>query len=526
MKFLKKINLVFFIVFLFVTFFNLNIYANEQYINVGLSKYKNINSITLDNKNITIGKNNNSSFYGDVTLNTNNTFTIKPLNMYSIKIYNVFSSYNEALNFSMSYKDSYIFKDNGWYVMIGSFYNMLDANRFMTNQNISGEIVKVENTIGIYDNNKLLIGYEDSLSIKSNDDISLANKKYRNFINIICKKNSLSVINVLNIEEYLYGVVPSEMPSSWHKEALKAQAVACRNYAYSNLGLHKNEGFDVCDTIHCQVYNGISGEKPSTTETVNETKGILAYYNNEKINAVYSSSSGGYTDNAENVWNNNIPYLKAVKDEYEEGAKKWTRTFTFDELSSVLSIGTLNEIILESSPITERAISLTFVGSNGEKVLKKEEIRSFFSKFKGGSLDSRNFKMATSNANITTKNTQDNTSKNNNIYGISSKGSNPINLDNYFSINKDDNLKKSQNIFVIDKNQTKYNLNIKNNDSTLDNTKYVSKITRQDTTSVTFIGKGWGHGVGMSQYGANSLAKKGYKYDEILKYYYTGIEVR
>ncbi|WP_250278729.1 SpoIID/LytB domain-containing protein [[Clostridium] colinum] len=521
---MKNISFVVINILFFIGYFNFNIYASQQYISVGLSKYQNTSAISLDNKNIVLGKNNNSIFQEDIGLSTNSNYVIKGLSTYSIKYNNVFYNYNEALNFSTSYKDSYIYKDDKWYVMIGNFSNILDADNFIRSQNISGEIVKIENSIGIYDNNKLILGYKDIVSIKSNNNISISNKEYRNFINIICKNNTLNVTNILDIEEYLYGVVPSEMPSSWPKEALKAQSVACRNYAYSNIGVHKNEGYDVCDTVHCQVYNGVSGEKQSTNEAVNETKGIFAYYNNEKINAVYSSSSGGYTDDSENVWNTSVPYLKAVKDEYEEGAKQWTRTFTFDELSSVASVGTVNEVILESSPVTGRAISLTFVGTNGKKVLEKEEIRTFFSKFKGGSLESRNFKMAQSsnysNTNITSNNSI------NKYYGISSKGNNVIDKDNYFTINKDNNTVKSSEMFVIDKSGNKTNILSTNNKPTNTTTNFASKISKTDSNSITFVGKGWGHGVGMSQYGANSLAKKGYKFDEILKYYYIGIEVR
>ncbi|WP_317368689.1 SpoIID/LytB domain-containing protein [uncultured Tyzzerella sp.] len=429
--------------------------------------------------------------------------------------------------FSKNYENSYIYKDNDYYVMIGNFNNSTDANNTMISKNINGEVVHIDNSIGIYDNNHLLAVYKNSITIKSNDYISLLNKKYRNLINIICKNNSLSVINTLDIEEYLYGVVPSEMPSSWHKEALKAQAVTARNYAYANLGTHKKDGYDVCDTVHCQVYNGVNNEKQSTTDAINETKGVFAYYNNELINAVYSSSSGGYTDDAENVWNNSVPYLKAVKDEYEEGAKQWTRTFTFDELSSMASIGTVNEIILENSSVTGRVNKLTLIGTNGEKVLEKEEVRTFFSKHIGGSLDSKNFKMLKANNYISANSKQDNIEKDNTIYAISSKGSSAINRD-VFVIDKNTTSSEIDNMYVINKNQNISNLLPKNKDdyNTNSNINYVSKLTRKDSNSVTFVGKGWGHGVGMSQYGANSLAKKGYKYDEILKYYYTGIEVK
>lgn len=521
---MKKIGVISFFILIFLLGTSYKAYANEKYISVLISKYKNTNNISIGNKNINIGKNENNIFYNGAEISTNKNFSVKPINMYSIKCKDRFYDYNEALNFSKGFNDSYIYKDDMYYVMLGSFTNMIEANNYLSSNNINGDITKIENSIGIYEDNMLLIVHKDNMAIKSSDSILIDNKQYRNFINITCKNNILTVINILDIEEYLYGVVPAEMPASWHKEALKAQAVACRNYAYANLGNHKNEGFDICDTVHCQVYNGLSNEKESTSQAVDETKGIFAYYDNELINAVYSSSSGGYTDDAENVWNNSVPYLKSVKDEYEEGAKQWTRTFTFDELSSIANIGVINEVILENSSITGRATSLTLVGTTGEKVLKKEEIRTFFSKSSDGSLESRNFKMAQSN--LYSNNQKSNKNNNNDYYGVSSTGNNIINKNSYFTMDKNGNIQKAKNIVVIDKNQNIQTLSNDNINNNTENINYASKVTRQDSNSLTFIGKGWGHGVGMSQYGANSLAKKGYKYDEILKYYYTGINVR
>ncbi len=537
---MKKLNFFILFVFILINCVTFQAYANEHFISVGLTKYKNLTNISLDNKSVGIGKFDNNTFHLDTTLNGNN-FNIKPLNGYGIKHNNKFYSYDEALNFAKNYNKSYVYKDDSYYVITGSFNNNTEANNYMTSQNIVGEVVKLENTIGIYDSSNILAGYKDSIAIKTEEFVSISKRPYRNVINITIKSGNLNIVNILNVEEYLYGVVPSEMPPSWHKEALKAQSVAARNYAYANLGLHKNDGYDVCDTIHCQVYNGVSNEQQSTNDAINETKGVLAYYNNQLINAVYSSSSGGYTDDAENVWNSSIPYLKAVKDEFEEGGKQWTRTFTFDELSSIASIGSVNEVILENSSVTGRATKLTFVGTNGQKVLEKEEIRTFFSKTIGGSLDSRNFKMAQGNTYISQNNNTNNQNNSDNnkdksLYAISSKNNNTINKDNTFVIDKNNNKSKLTNTYAIDKSQNTLNItntaqqnnsnNSNENNNNNNNITYVSKITRQNSNSITFVGKGWGHGVGMSQYGANSLAKKGYKYDEILKYYYTGIEVR
>lgn len=517
---MKKIGfLINIIIFLFC--FNVTVYADDQFISVGLTKYKNVSTINLNNKNITIGKVDGYNFSSDGILSTNSSYTIKPLNIYTIKTQNNFYNYNDALNFSSSFTDGFIYKDNSWYVLVGSFNNMLDATNFKNTQNIDGEIIKINDCVAVYENGKVKVTYKNNMAIKSDDNITIDNKSYRNVININSQNNLLTVTNILDIEQYLYGVVPSEMPASWHKEALKAQAVACRNYAHSNLGNHKSEGFDVCDTTHCQVYNGTLNEKQTTTDAINETKGIYAYYNNQIINAVYSSSSGGYTDDAENVWSNSVPYLKAVDDSQEEGGKQWTRTFTFDELSNIANIGTVTEVILENSPVTGRVMVLTLKGANGEKKLEKDEIRTFFSKTTGGSLDSKNFKMAQS-----VISSVDSTKMQNSFYITSKSGTNNVSQQDFFVTNKNGDISKLNNMFIINKDKKVSNVTTQNTSTNTTTANYVSKLTRNESNSVTFVGKGWGHGVGMSQYGANSLAKKGYTYDQILKHYYTGIEVR
>jgi stage II sporulation protein D len=135
-------------------------------------------------------------------------------------------------------------------------------------------------------------------------------------------RHTLTLVNELPLEEYLRGVVPNELsPSTFGQvEALKAQAVAARTYIYRNLGQYANEGYDVCSTDSCQVYAGASSEDPLSTQAVLDTRGMIAIYDGKPINALYSSTCGGRTEDAANIFNEKIPYLVSVPCEYKHPA--------------------------------------------------------------------------------------------------------------------------------------------------------------------------------------------------------------
>ncbi len=130
---------------------------------------------------------------------------------------------------------------------------------------------------------------------------------------------SLTLVNELPLEAYLLGVVPNELgPSTFPElEALKAQSVAARTYIVRNLGGFEDEGFDICDTDFCQVYGGFDTEHPLATQAVEETRGQIATYEGEPINALYSSTCGGRTEDAENVFGESVPYLVSTICHYE-----------------------------------------------------------------------------------------------------------------------------------------------------------------------------------------------------------------
>ena len=132
-------------------------------------------------------------------------------------------------------------------------------------------------------------------------------------------RRTLTVVNELPLEDYLRGVVPNELnPAAFGQlEALKAQAVAARTYIHRNVGQYKKEGYDICATDACQVYFGALTENALATQAINETRGVVATYDGRPINALYSSTCGGRTEDAEHIFNEKVPYLVSVSCEYK-----------------------------------------------------------------------------------------------------------------------------------------------------------------------------------------------------------------
>lgn len=149
--------------------------------------------------------------------------------------------------------------------------------------------------------------------------VSAKGRWYRGNIIIQNKNGKLTVINDLPLEEYIRGVVPAEMPTSWAYEAHKAQAIAARSYALANLGKRARLGYDLKDTPEDQAYNGASAETAGTNSAVEETKGIVLTYNTKVISAYYSASAGGQTN--VNNWGSSVPYLRSVPS-FDDNVKK------------------------------------------------------------------------------------------------------------------------------------------------------------------------------------------------------------
>ncbi|HYO90965.1 MAG TPA: SpoIID/LytB domain-containing protein, partial [Pyrinomonadaceae bacterium] len=136
-------------------------------------------------------------------------------------------------------------------------------------------------------------------------------KPYRGRLEVFANaQGGLTVVNVLGLEDYVRGVVPNELnyPAI---EALKAQAVAARTYAVRNRNQFASQGFDLLPTTRSQVYGGLSTEQPLTSRAVEETRGVVATYRDAPINALYTSTCGGRTEDSENIFSNAEPYLRA-----------------------------------------------------------------------------------------------------------------------------------------------------------------------------------------------------------------------
>ena len=221
--------------------------------------------------------------------------------------------------------------------------------------------------------------------------IQVNHTPYRGYIAIL-KRTGLTVVNYVLVEDYLYGVVPKEMPPSWNVEALRAQSVAARTFALKNRKSHSAEGFDLCSTSHCQVYEGMPAEMRTTTEAVDSTRGEVLFYKGAIMDALFHTDSGGMTESSEYVWGSPVPYLRAVT-EVQMQTQPWNRTVSMSEFAQKLekngrAIGTLKEVRL--SPLTVgkgssdrspsgRVRSAEFVGTKGHITLSGNELRSLFS---------------------------------------------------------------------------------------------------------------------------------------------------
>ena len=138
-------------------------------------------------------------------------------------------------------------------------------------------------------------------------------RPYRGRIEVFTNlRGSLTVVNELGLEDYTRGVVANELSPGGYPaiEALKAQAIAARTYALKNRGQFMAQGFDVLPTTRSQVYRGLTSENPLSTRAVDETRGLIATYAGEPINALYTSTCGGRTEDSENIFNQAVPYLR------------------------------------------------------------------------------------------------------------------------------------------------------------------------------------------------------------------------
>ena len=213
---------------------------------------------------------------------------------------------------------------------------------------------------------------------------------YRGGVRLLPRENGFAVINRVTTEEYLQGVVPQEMPSSWNAEALKAQAVAARTFALRHRRRHERDGFDLCATTHCQQYGGIRAERAETNAAIQATCGEVQVYQGKLIEALFHTDSGGMTENSRDVWGQDISYLHAAT-EVHRNTQPWEKTLTANECSILLSrhgknLGQLKKIELsalqlgKSGPDRTASGRVRFVritGTKGQDIVSGNDLRNW-----------------------------------------------------------------------------------------------------------------------------------------------------
>jgi stage II sporulation protein D len=202
------------------------------------------------------------------------------------------------------------------------------------------------------------------------------------FIHLVRKGKGFQVINRVDLEEYVKGVVPAEVSSTWHPEMLKAQAVAARTYAFYQQMLSGAREYDVAATIQDQVYRGKEGVDAGIIRAVEETRGLVVTYDGAPIYAAFSSTAAGLTEDAMNVWSKEYPYLKGVECPFDLMSPyyQWKSSFKIDILEQNLRqqgfpVGTITTMTPLSFSRGGRVANLRVLHSGGELIIRGEELR-------------------------------------------------------------------------------------------------------------------------------------------------------
>jgi len=201
-------------------------------------------------------------------------------------------------------------------------------------------------------------------------------------VHLVRKGKGFLVINRVDLEEYVKGVVPAEVSSTWHPEMLKAQAVAARTYALYQQMLSATREYDVAATVQDQVYRGKQGIDAGILRAVEETRGLVITYQDAPIYAAFSSTAAGLTEDAMNVWSKDYPYLKGVECPFDLMSPyyQWKSSFKIDTLEQSLrqqgfTVGSISTMTPLSFSRGGRVATLRILHSGGELVLRGEELR-------------------------------------------------------------------------------------------------------------------------------------------------------
>lgn len=478
--------------------------------------------------------------------NSSSGFNVRVGLSYQVAVPIDASSYNDAKAEASEYiSNGYSnavagYYKNDWAVIIYGYENMSAANSAASA--LGGKALSPSDVtiLDIDGNPILLIADSDAyfMGTGSTPVVDLGARSYRGIIDFIHNSDgTITAVNVIDLEEYLYGVVASEIPSSYEYEAIKAQACAARTYALYKWNRESDIGYDICDSTHCQAYMGYDYEDSTTRQAVIDTEGELIYYNGSPIEALFFSSSGGYTEDAVNVWGTDVAYLKAVDDSQEINCPEWERTITIDDLDNLIqtngyNIGSATGMRITIDNKTNRVQKLEILGTEGTKTITLEACRTVFGSI-GSSFNSRNYTITNG---VVESGGKTETVTSNVIGTFISEPLEGFEVGSDYVIGADCAVIYSNasgaKAYGYDGKEIDLD-DIPNIDDLITTT---TTVTTSNSTSGTTVisskgstieikGYGIGHGVGLSQMGANGMAKNGADYKEILKHYYTGVTV-
>ena len=336
--------------------------------------------------------------------------------------------------------------------------------------------------------------------------IEINNRRYRGSVEIFPTQGAtgMTAVNIVSVDDYTYGVLSRTLTPEWPEQAVKAQAIAVRTYALYNVGKHKDEGFDLCDTGDCQVYEGQVQEDAKIARAVEETRGLVVLYQNYLAAAHSHLSSGGYTENSEMVLAKAYPYLRGTADfDQTSPYYRWQKRISPQELEGLLkgagfNFGALTAIELSrrtTAPVNapDRGVSgrvrmITFIGKDGIAALTGEQIQKLLS------LPSTLFDVSVAVP--------------------------MTNIDSNITDSYGDR----------DTKQIQISLPPAATGGLLTDRPGIHRLTGQKNETIYLDGMGWGHGIGFSQWGAKTMAEKAINpgtdyYVTILKHYYQGVKV-
>jgi len=351
------------------------------------------------------------------------------------------------------------------------------------------------------------------------------------------KAGGTVIINVLPLEEYLGGVVAAEMPASWPESALCAQAVAARTYALSRMMAMADSTFDVASTTSDQMYKGIAGEDPRTTAAVNATAGQIMTYQGHPIVAYFCSDAGGYTKQGSE------PYLKAVPSlAVNSPHNDWSFELSQSELKELAgaaggSVGTVTGIKTQHDPLSGHLRSLTIEGSSGQCTFSGVQLRRYIGR---GVMKSTRVRFEPiGNAEVTAQQAPARQEASE-ITPPTAERFEMVTLEGYtrpyVATGGEVRDQKMRNMYAYNGwDLEKCNRLVYVYQDDLETATPQAPVnTAGSTTSINaggelrglvVRGSGYGHGMGMSQWGARQLAEDGYDYRVILDHFYTGVDL-